>query len=342
MAKKRKATTQEVAIASPLVPLFTSSDLQKVQPVVYQILKNSFERDKVNHAYLLTGSDHTQLMQIAILMAQSLVCEHPDVLACSHCDSCLRVVKNLYSDGVIINSFPSSIKKEEILQLQSDLANTALEQAQKKYAIIHHIEHSSAEAANSLLKFIEEPQSSSLTIILTTTDENSVLPTIRSRSQSIRCNPVLNPLRMEDFELDESLDEMSWYAYEACALTPLDLEQLLKKESFPLTIDSFKKGLEMINKRYPFAVFGQKQMFNLKESASKEIVSDTWSIFSRLFKDVAAHQAPLGVKMSPKQGLDGLILTQQCQQNLATNANLNLCVDQWLIELENLMKEESV
>jgi DNA polymerase III subunit delta' len=340
MARKKKATIQEVAIASPLVPLFTSSDLQEVQPVVYQILKNSFERDKVNHAYLLTGSDHTQLMQIALLMAQSLVCEHPDILACSTCDSCQRVVKNLYSDGVIINSFPSSIKKEEILQLQSDLANTALEQAQKKYAIIHHIEHSSPEAANSLLKFIEEPQSSSLTIILTTTDENSVLPTIRSRSQSIRCIPLSKPLNAQDFELE--VDEVSWYAYQACAPTSLDLEQLLKKESFPITIESFKRGLEMINKRYPFLVYGQKQMFNLKEGAAREIVNDTFTIFSRLFKDVAAHQTPFRVKMSPKQGLDGLILTQQCQQNLTTNANLNLCVDQWLIELENLIKEESV
>lgn len=342
MARKKKATAQEMASASPLVPLFTSSQLLESQPIVYQILKNSFQNNKVNHAYLLTGSDQTQLLQIALLMAQSLVCEHPDVLACSVCDSCLRVSKNLYSDGVIINSYPSSIKKEDILQMQSDLANTALEQAQKKYAIIHHIEHSSSEAANSLLKFIEEPQSSALTIILTTTDENSVLPTIRSRSQIIRCTNKVESFHPSQFEGLEASDELTWYAYEACATSRLDVEKLKNKESFPLAIDSFKKSITMINERHPFMVHGQKTVFNLKETQAKEIVNDTLTILSRLFKEVAAHQLPFNVRLNPEQGLKGLILTQQCQQNLTHNANLNLCVDLWLIELGNILKEESV
>lgn len=342
MARKKKATAQEMASASPLVPLFTSSQLLESQPIVYQILKNSFQNNKVNHAYLLTGSDQTQLLQIALLMAQSLVCEQPDTLACSACDSCLRVSKNLYSDGVIINSYPSSIKKEDILQMQSDLANTALEQAQKKYAIIHHIEHSSSEAANSLLKFIEEPQSSALTIILTTTDENSVLPTIRSRSQIIRCTNKVESFHPSQFEGLEASDELTWYAYEACATSSLDVEKLKEKESFPLAIDSFKKSITMINERHPFMVHGQKNVFNLKDIQAKEIVIDTLTILSRLFKEVAALQSPFNVRLTPKQGLEGLILTQQCQQNLTHNANLNLCVDLWLIELGNILKEESV
>ena len=342
MARKKKATAQEMASASPLVPLFTSSQLLESQPIVYQILKNSFQNNKVNHAYLLTGSDQTQLLQIALLMAQSLVCEQPDTLACSTCDSCLRVSKNLYSDGVIINSYPSSIKKEDILQMQSDLANTALEQAQKKYVIIHHIEHSSSEAANSLLKFIEEPQSSALTIILTTTDENSVLPTIRSRSQIIRCTNKVESFHSSQFEGLEASDELTWYAYEACATSSLDVEKLKEKESFPLAIDSFKKSITMINERHPFMVHGQKTVFNLKETQAKEIVNDTLTILSRLFKEVAAHQLPFNVRLTPEQGLKGLILTQQCQQNLTHNANLNLCVDLWLIELGNILKEESV
>lgn len=340
MARKKKATTQEVASASPLVPLFTSSDLLNQQPVVHQILKNSFERQRVNHAYLLTGSNNTQLLQIAILMAQTLVCEKHNVLACSTCDSCQRVVKNMYSDGVILSNYPASIKKEEILQLQSDLANTALEKAQKKFAIIHHIEHSSTEAANSLLKFIEEPQSSSLTIILTTTDEDSVLPTIRSRSQTIRCYPSFEGVHRFDNEHLQNLDSLSWYAYESCASSALDMEKIITKESFPFSIESFKMGLDMINQRHSFLVHGQKKMFNLKEAAAKEIVNDTFSIFSRLFKEVAAGMRPFDVKMTPKQGLAGLVLTQQCQQNLAYNANLNLCVDMWLIELGKICKEE--
>jgi hypothetical protein len=342
MARKKKATQQEVEIASLLVPLFTSHDLLTYQPVVHQILKNSFNTQKVNHAYLLTGSDNTQLLQIAMLIAQSLVCEKPSPLACGVCDTCVRVSKNLYTDGVILNSYPTSIKKDEILQMQSDLANTALEMAAKKFAIIHHIEHSSLEASNALLKFIEEPQSSSLTIVLTTTDENSVLPTIRSRTQMIRCLPSVHQIQREDFESIKDTDDLSWFAYEACAPTTLDMQRLLEKESFPASIETFKKTLELFKMKQPFMVNGQKQVFNLKDPNSRMIVMDTFTIMNRFFKKVAAQEQPFPIKISPSQGLNGLVLTQQCQQNLAYNANLTLCVDHWLIEMERILKEESV
>lgn len=342
MVRKKKATQHEIQTASLLVPLFTSSDLLVHQPVIHQILKNSFTEQKVNHAYLLTGSDSTQLLQIAIHVSQSLVCELPSPLACSACDTCIRVSKNYYTDGIILNSYPASIKKDEILQMQSDLANTALEIAAKKFAIIHHIEHSSLEASNALLKFLEEPQSSSLTIILTTTDENSVLPTIRSRAQMIRCLPIVHQIQRGDFDRIQDMDDLSWFSYEACASTTLSIQKLLEKESFPASIESFRKTIELFKMSQPFMVTGQKQVFNLKDPNARMIVMDTFTILNRFFKKVAAQEQPFPIILSPSQGLNGLVLTQQCQQNLTNNANLNLCVDHWLIKMEQILKEESV
>lgn len=342
MTKKKKIQVNDATQVLAVLPTFTVAQLQSEQPVVHQILKNSFERKRVNHAYMLVGKNSTQLLQIAVLIAQSLVCQKASPLACNSCDNCYRVAKRGYSDGVIVNNFPVSIKKEDILKMQSDLTNTALEQPQAKFAIIHHIEHCSSEAANSLLKFIEEPESKQLTMILTTIEEESVLPTIRSRAQIIRCYPTLEMMDLNDLDDNRELDELSLYAYEACANTKIDVQKLMLKESFSASINAFKLGLTMIEQNTPFIVFGQKKMFNLKDIAAKEIVSDTFLIFNRFFKEKAAGVSPIASRLTKKQALNALVLTQECQKNLFYNANLNLCIDLWLIKLENIIKEGEV
>lgn len=342
MARKKKNTINDANHVSMMMPTITSAQLEIEQPIVYQILKNSVERKRMNHAYMLVGNNGTQLLQIAVLIAQTLVCEKGSPLACSNCDNCYRVTKNGYSDGIVINNYPVAIKKEDILKMQSDLANTALEKAQVKYAIIHHIEHCSSEAANSLLKFIEEPDSKHLTMILTTTQEDAVLPTIRSRTQAIRCYPTTKPIDWEELSENSEMDDISVYAYEACAVSNSDVQKLILKESFGASINTFKAGLTMLEQNAPFVVYGQKQMFNLKDAAAREIVNDTFLIFTRYFKETAAGVCPIHSKMTTKQALDALVLTQECQKNLFYNANLNLCIDLWLIKLENIVKEGKI
>ena len=149
--------------------------IKQTQPVIYQTLTNAFNSGKVNHAFLLSGVAGSPIKESAIYLAQSLVCENHNPLACEECISCLRIANGSYG----------TIKKEEIELLQSSFSKSAVESKGLKVYIIHLLEKATASAVNSLLKFLEEPYDD-VVAILTTENQALILDTIVSRCQVLR------------------------------------------------------------------------------------------------------------------------------------------------------------
>ena len=75
------------------------------------------------------------------------------------------------------------IKRGQIDDLIHEMSKTAIETGRKIY-VIHHADQLNVSAANTLLKFLEEPQSE-ITAILLTDRMHALLPTIRSRCQHL-------------------------------------------------------------------------------------------------------------------------------------------------------------
>ncbi len=156
--------------------------LKSEQPLVYQTLTNSINKNKLSHALMFLGESGTAMLPAALFLAQSLICEESQ-LACETCDSCLRIKEGNYNDVVVLDGSSTSIKKDEIITLQEQFKKTALEKSGKKVYILNRAENATAAALNSLLKFLEEPQGSEITAILVVEDEAKILPTILSRCQ---------------------------------------------------------------------------------------------------------------------------------------------------------------
>lgn len=163
----------------------TEDWLKEQQEIAYKTIYNGFLNDQINHAYLLSGSPGSPLKEVALFIAQSLVCEKPSPLACEECLSCMRIKNKSYVDFQFINEAGININKDVIEQLQEDFSLTALEEKGRKIYIIHLIEKANPTAMNRLLKFLEEPEDD-IYGILTTENISKVLPTITSRCQVIR------------------------------------------------------------------------------------------------------------------------------------------------------------
>jgi DNA polymerase III subunit delta' len=159
--------------------------IKQTQSVVYQTLVNAFASNKINHAFLLSGLKGSPIKETAIYVAQSLVCENPNPLACEECLSCLRIANQSYADFIYIDGELGTIKKEEIEGLQSSFSKSGVEAKGLKIYIINQLEKATASAANSLLKFLEEPYDDVIGI-LTTQNQSQILETIISRSQVLR------------------------------------------------------------------------------------------------------------------------------------------------------------
>lgn len=110
---------------------------------------------------------------------KAIVCDKTPY--CNQCPNCKKIDDQTYIDLIQLNGYAQSIKKEDILIIQDQFAKTASEKANKKIYVIQGVENTTPEALNSLLKFLEEPNSDNIYAIFTTKNINQVLPTIRSR-----------------------------------------------------------------------------------------------------------------------------------------------------------------
>lgn len=167
----------------------TWEDIATVQPIATKMLTNMIARDRLAHAYLFHGDKGTGKEAMSTLLAKSIFCQHrADGEPCHVCKDCIRVTSGNHPDVHKIIPDGASIKKEQIVHLQKEFTYTGLESNQKVYIIID-AEKMTANAANRLLKFLEEPNRQT-TAILLTENTQGLLDTIRSRCQIMAFKPL--------------------------------------------------------------------------------------------------------------------------------------------------------
>ena len=159
--------------------------LEAKQPIIYRTFVRSLQNKHLSHAYLLSGSPGTPLLDVAKYLAKSILCDEPDPLACNNCITCMRVDDNNYPDFIVLNGAKKSIQKEEVQDIETQFEKTAFETKGIMIYILHLVENMSVQAINSILKFLEEP-GQKVYAFLTTNNENVILPTIISRCQVLR------------------------------------------------------------------------------------------------------------------------------------------------------------
>ena len=163
--------------------------LKNKQPIIYQTFTNSLEKKTLSHAYLLVGNPGTPLFETAKFLAKTVLCDDPSPLACSNCITCLRIESDNYPDVIALDGAKATIKKEDVLNIESRFEKTAFETKGIMIYIINLVENMTLEAVNSMLKFIEEPEGE-VYAFLTTNNINNVLPTIVSRCQTLTLKSV--------------------------------------------------------------------------------------------------------------------------------------------------------
>ena len=160
-------------------------------------LRSSLNKGNTAHAYLLVGSPNVGKMTLALNLAQALNCEEAEP-PCGQCNSCQKIASTKHADIQIIglissgNSSESKAKAEigidQIREVQHS-ANLPPFEGKYKVFIIDEAELLSTEAANCLLKTLEEPISKVVFILLVRNDR--LLPaTVVSRCQIIELLPM--------------------------------------------------------------------------------------------------------------------------------------------------------
>ncbi len=158
-------------------------DYKEKQPIIYQIMKNIVVKQKISHAYLFDIKNCAIGNDMIISFVKYLLCpmKKNKLIECTGCIQCKKIDDSNYTELKIINPEGLWIKKEQLDELQEEFSKKPLEGNYKIY-IINQVEKLNKYAANSLLKFLEEPEPG-IIAILVTNNIYQVLETIRSRCQ---------------------------------------------------------------------------------------------------------------------------------------------------------------
>ena len=156
-----------------------------------------FIKHYITDIFLIDENNNSKSFDMIISFVKEIFClnksnEEREIL-------CKRIDDGNYSELKIIEPDGLLIKKQQILDLQKEFSLSSVE-GNKRVYIIRNCEKMRPETANSMLKFLEEPESD-ITAILMTNNINNILSTIISRCQIIR---IGNDVVVNEFnELDE-------------------------------------------------------------------------------------------------------------------------------------------
>lgn len=156
------------------------------QPIVYKILKNAIINDKVSHAYLIETGGFYDSFNFTMSFVKSLLCPLNNFTKenCGNCHQCEVIDSGNFPEIEIIAPDGLWIKKEQLQNLQKEFGTKALI-GNKRVYIIKQADRLNKSAANSILKFLEEPDNNLIAILLADNIYN-VLSTIRSRCQILK------------------------------------------------------------------------------------------------------------------------------------------------------------
>ncbi|MFP4227611.1 MAG: DNA polymerase III subunit delta' [Salinivenus sp.] len=201
------------------------------QDRVVSTLRRALVQERVAHAYLFHGPDGVGKRAVALEVARALECTEQADEACGQCAACQKTRRMVHPDVHVLFPYPKGTDEEDVAQrIQrlgenpyaavdyvrrpslSDPSETSNKQVMYhidrvqedllrpmsfrpgegnyKVALITDAEHMNETAANAFLKLLEEPPPQTV-FLLTTSRPEQLLPTIISRCQQLRFDPLL-------------------------------------------------------------------------------------------------------------------------------------------------------
>ena len=182
-------------------------DYKESQKIIYQTIINSVKKNKLSHAYLIELTDSNNGLDFALAISKFLLCpnHYSNSDKCIDCNICHQVDDNNYIELKIIRPDGNYIKKNQVKELQENFRTESIVNNYKIYIILE-AEKMNDEAANSLLKFLEEPNDGIIAILLTN-NIYQVYNTIKSRCQILK-------MAKEKNIIDGSINKLANYLYD--------------------------------------------------------------------------------------------------------------------------------
>jgi len=308
------------------------------------LLQRALRSGKVAHAYLFAGPAGSGRSAMAQAFAAALLCEREGDDACGECLSCRKVLHGNHPDLHRLAPDGSSVKIEQIRDLQRELAYRSSGAGRKVY-IIEGAETMTVQAGNSLLKFLEEPPSPVVAVLLAPSAQ-AVLPTIVSRAQLVPFVPG-DPQEMEKALIAEGKPPLLARAAVHLAAGLDGCRELTEQNWFA----EIRNVVIQLGRESPSGVpavllIAQQQVFKSDLSEHVEILLQMMALWyrdmiyaltGRQDRLVFPDQADWFAKQAPTRGVDGWVrameLALAAVRRIRANVQPQLALEQFLVNV---------
>jgi DNA polymerase III subunit delta' len=316
-----------------------------------EMLKQHISHDSLRHAYLITGPPGLGRRTLALRLAQALNCLTPAAPGepCGVCRSCLQIDAMQYPDLAVIQAEMEGgvLKVEQVRMLRQSLVLKPY-QGRYRLALFLRFQEANANAANALLKTLEEAPAHAI-LLLTADNAEGLLPTIVSRCECLR----LRPLPVE--KVESALLSRSASAAQARLLAHLSGGRpgaafRMMADPSMLAFRSLRLDeLKMLLSATRVEKFAYAEKLTDRRKEAEERLRDTLLIWLAFWRDVlvraAGSSAPL-VNVDRSAAIDALAgglgvagsrpivsRIEQALEQLEKNVNPRLLVEVLLLDL---------
>lgn len=290
------------------------------------ILKETITKGNILHSYIFFGTEGIGKKLFALEFAKMILCENQKNSPCEKCKSCIEFDSNNNPDFFFIEPDGNSIKIDQIRNMQKGILEKPIISSKKVY-IINNAETMTKEAQNCLLKTLEEPQEY-VVIILIVSDENSMLPTIKSRCTKIFFEKISDENlktyikeKIGDVHFEESMIKLSEGSIGKCIEISKKQEILKKIEDFINNIENMDE-VQIINASSYFNE--NKEDINLILDYIYILIFNKTKDFSNKIKYIFAMEK-----------------VQKAKEKLSKSNNFDMTIDNMLIEIWREINEKN-
>jgi DNA polymerase III subunit delta' len=318
-----------------------------------QMLKEHLTHASVRHAYLFSGPPGLGRRTLALRLAQALNCTQPVGPAepCGKCRTCQQIERMQYADLAVIQADKEggTLKVEQIRAIRQSLVLKPY-QGHYRVALFLRFQEANANAANALLKTLEEAPAHVI-LILTADTPEQLLPTIVSRCEVLRLRPL--PIeRVEDSLKERGADQETarFLAHISGGRPGYALRLMQDKPALAFRAQRLEdvQNLLVSNRRERFAYAERLTDRRKKNGEAEERLRETLLIWLSFWRDVMLSAAGsamplanvdrieeikrLAGKMSLDQAQRLVQVSEEAIDKLERNVNARLLVEVLLLD----------
>jgi len=311
-----------------------------------EIIRKTMAKKRIAHAYLFSGIQAIGKRTLAGEFIKAINCEKADSLndSCGECASCRKINHGSHPDVFSVEANGQFIRIDSIREMQKRITCKPLE-ARMRAFIIDDADKMNDQAANALLKMLEEPSEANI-LILVTARPYYLPSTIASRCQHMRFNP-LGVETVAKFLVDQTgMDDPGAKLLASLAGGSIGNAMQLNKEDVITYRTELLKLLSSTRKEDPFSLinFASFLGHGRKEIKQGLNILNTFFRDALIFKEVRQNEmlinqdnasfiAAFASRLSGEQILQNIAQVEKAGDILEQNVNKSLTLETMAFKL---------